>query len=773
MFSFCMVATLPAMLVLSLQVHDSEQLLVSTVSSLASHESSAIQDTGAEITRVSLVTLDATNQRLIGASEAEIERLSHSMNGLGQQQLKSTSRRIIELGQTKSKQLTRELVALDRKALTGLADEMKQLSADSNRELVRDTSDRAAVVIQENTHSLIEFNDGLSRGLGTYLDAASRETTARVSQNLKEELRQEPLVNFRLLAQIMAQSFGGAKTTSVQGAHVTLVNRGGEVVASTRYKRGVMIAGLEIVRRALHDEASVAATRPLVTFADGSERFIGVYDRRPTGGAVIVVYSMDLAEADVRKVESLVDGSLMSLAATTSHGAERAIARNVPRIQEQERRLALEARQAIQDGSNRVSKAAAAKMTVSAQKMARAAEARMTQQAAVISQQTTDAMNAEAKAMLAKDVGAISSLAAQSAIRARDAMTQRAHAATGAVSQQVQPRLQQIGQSAADQIPKQVADAIASSRRRSLGVAIGLLLMTTLCGLGASFWLSTRIADPIELEKRLRQSELDRFGQEMEIAAQIQTALLPRELSAQGFDLDIEVLAATEVGGDLVDYLPQSDGRFWLAIGDVTGHGLTPGLVMMMAQSLITGFVTESPHASPTTVLGRVNRSLYKNIRARMKNDNFMTLQLLHHEGDGQFVAAGLQCDILIHRATTGAVDRINIEGCWIGLLPEVEDLLKDVRFSLGAGDTMLLYTDGLIEAGNARKEQYDVGRLEQALAAGASLSTAALKTSILADVRSWMQSQADDISLIVLRRSVLLEPGILGTVPDGDMMYV
>ncbi|MEB3285673.1 MAG: SpoIIE family protein phosphatase [Candidatus Sericytochromatia bacterium] len=254
-------------------------------------------------------------------------------------------------------------------------------------------------------------------------------------------------------------------------------------------------------------------------------------------------------------------------------------------------------------------------------------------------------------------------------------------------------------------------------------------------------------------ETNQAQDRLTRMGKEMEIATRIQTVLVPQELPIQNFDLAMALHTAAEVGGDLIDYLPQSDGRFWLAIGDVTGHGLTPGLVMMMAQSFVTAYLLDAPEQTPTECLQRVNAALFQNVHDRMQNDNYMTLQLLHHTGDGHFVAAGMHCDILIWRSATQQVERLEIPGFWTGLLRDISEMTQDLEFSLEPGDILLLYSDGLIEAANQHNEQYDMERLEQALSRYASLPVSSIKEEIVAEVKAWLLEQADDISIIVLRR--------------------
>jgi PAS domain S-box-containing protein len=254
-------------------------------------------------------------------------------------------------------------------------------------------------------------------------------------------------------------------------------------------------------------------------------------------------------------------------------------------------------------------------------------------------------------------------------------------------------------------------------------------------------------------ETNRAQDQLTRMGKEMEIATRIQTALVPAELPIEDFELAMALHTAAEVGGDLIDYLPRSDGHFWLAIGDVTGHGLTPGLVMMMAQSFVTGYVLDAPQLTPAECLVRVNTALFQNVHNRMGNDNYMTLQLLRHEGDGRFLVAGMHCDILIWRAESQTVERIDVPGFWTGLLADVSEMTQNIEFSLKPQDLLLLYSDGLIEAANQNHEQYDMDRLQAALSRWAHLPVEEIKDRIVDEVKAWLHEQVDDISIIVLRR--------------------
>lgn len=90
--------------------------------------------------------------------------------------------------------------------------------------------------------------------------------------------------------------------------------------------------------------------------------------------------------------------------------------------------------------------------------------------------------------------------------------------------------------------------------------------------------------------------------------------------------------------------------------------------------------------------------------------------------------------------------------GFWTGLLPDVTGMVEDTAFKLEAGDLLVLYSDGLIEAMNASDEQYDMDRLEACIARHADLSATEIKEALLAEVQAWLQVQLDDISIVVAR---------------------
>lgn len=256
--------------------------------------------------------------------------------------------------------------------------------------------------------------------------------------------------------------------------------------------------------------------------------------------------------------------------------------------------------------------------------------------------------------------------------------------------------------------------------------------------------------------ERLRGAALElaakqRLEKELEIAARIQTAVLPTELGAPGLEIAAKMLPAEEVGGDYYDLIPTSDGA-WLGIGDVAGHGLTAGLVMMMTQSVLATLCHETPNAAPSRILTRANRILYDNVRTRLKQNEHVTLTLLRYSQGGRFRFAGAHEEMLVWRAKSGACENIPTPGTWLSAMRDIRDATTDQELELDDGDILLLYTDGVTEAMDAQRQQFGLERLVPELERGATGSMEELVERILAAVKGWMKVQSDDITVVAVR---------------------
>jgi phosphoserine phosphatase RsbU/P len=249
------------------------------------------------------------------------------------------------------------------------------------------------------------------------------------------------------------------------------------------------------------------------------------------------------------------------------------------------------------------------------------------------------------------------------------------------------------------------------------------------------------------------KAEKERLEQELEIATRIQTSILPRDLEVENLEIAATMVPATEVGGDYYDVLPGSGGC-WLGIGDVAGHGLRPGLVMMMLQSMVAALGRENFSAAPSEIVKIVNAVLYDNVRNRLGQDEHATLTLLRYFASGKLVFAGAHEDLVILRAATGKCERIETIGTWVGATEDIADATEDQHARLEDGDVLLLFTDGAIEAANAAGEQYGIERLCAVLEAARGAPVAEIRDRLLASVQGFLAVQDDDIALLVARHT-------------------
>lgn len=247
------------------------------------------------------------------------------------------------------------------------------------------------------------------------------------------------------------------------------------------------------------------------------------------------------------------------------------------------------------------------------------------------------------------------------------------------------------------------------------------------------------------------KAEKERLESELEIATRIQTSILPRDLRVENLEIAATMVPATEVGGDYYDVLPGAGGC-WLGIGDVAGHGLRSGLVMMMLQSIVAALGRDDFNAAPGAILQVVNAVLYDNVRNRLAQDEHATLTLIRYFSNGELVFAGAHEDLIILRAATGKCERIATLGTWVGATEDISGATEEQRARLSSGDVLVLFTDGVIEAANAAGEHFGIERLCSELEAAFGESASTVRDRLLAAVRRFLDVQHDDIALLVAR---------------------
>ncbi len=268
--------------------------------------------------------------------------------------------------------------------------------------------------------------------------------------------------------------------------------------------------------------------------------------------------------------------------------------------------------------------------------------------------------------------------------------------------------------------------------------------------------LSSQAAISIENALLLAQREISaKLSKEMEITSGIQNSLIPEKSEIQGYDVTGYMKPAESVGGDYYDVIntPKKD---WIIIGDVSGHGILSGLIMMMVQTSIHLTLSNNDEITPSELLRIIINGIEDNIRKISKYQyKYMTITIFCHDKNGNFVHAGQHQDLLIFRSENSTIESIPTEGLWIGLgkLNESnKNLIQDKTFQMNKGDTLLLYTDGVTESEEKSEgNMLGVEGLSEILKNSKENSTTEIKDQILEKLESY--TTKDDTTFLIIKK--------------------
>lgn len=247
--------------------------------------------------------------------------------------------------------------------------------------------------------------------------------------------------------------------------------------------------------------------------------------------------------------------------------------------------------------------------------------------------------------------------------------------------------------------------------------------------------------------------EKKRLTSEIDVAKKIQNDILPKKAPAIiGLDIVARSRPAAEVGGDSFDFV-QQENHTMIYIGDVTGHGVPAGIVMMMVNTLIHAFAKHNMY--PYEILTRVNSILFSKVSA----EQFMSLVMLRWDENKQkmyFIGAGHEY-VLVYRAADKKVERIPSGGIALRMAHDIENFIEEKYLHLDDNDVVLLYTDGITEGRNPVGEMFTIEKLEKAFQANGFRSSAEkifdAITSEFSDFIGEYVQQEDDITMIVMKK--------------------
>src|SRR5215218_10463889 len=265
--------------------------------------------------------------------------------------------------------------------------------------------------------------------------------------------------------------------------------------------------------------------------------------------------------------------------------------------------------------------------------------------------------------------------------------------------------------------------------------------------------LAGQAAPALRVAQLVREQEAEavtrqRFEQELEVARLIQQNFLPKELpDLPGWQIAAYYRPAREVGGDFYDVIPLPDGRVGLVVGDVTDKGVPAALVMAATRSVLRASAQRL--IEPGETLERVNEHLCPDMPEKM----FVTCLygvLNPESGHLRFANAGQD---LPYVKTADGVVELRARGMPLGLMPGMP--YEEREATLEPGDSVLLHSDGVVEAHDAHRDMFGFPRLKETVAGAPGGQQ--LIDRVLGDLEAFTgpgAEQEDDITMVTLERS-------------------
>lgn len=259
---------------------------------------------------------------------------------------------------------------------------------------------------------------------------------------------------------------------------------------------------------------------------------------------------------------------------------------------------------------------------------------------------------------------------------------------------------------------------------------------------------AVRVAQLVR-EQQAQARARERIEQELRIARLIQQTLLPKELPAlPDWNVAAYYQPARAVGGDFYDFLSFDDGRLGIVIGDVTDKGVPAALVMATTRSMLR--TAAQSEASPGQVLRQANNLLCPDIPPKM----FVTcLYAILDPACGRLRYANAGHDLPFQRHSDGTVTELLARGMPLGLMPDMQ--YEENETTLEPGDSILLYSDGLVEAHNPNREMFGFPHLMEVL--GQHDDESPVIDFLLTQLSSFTGDdweQEDDVTLVTLKRT-------------------
>lgn len=238
---------------------------------------------------------------------------------------------------------------------------------------------------------------------------------------------------------------------------------------------------------------------------------------------------------------------------------------------------------------------------------------------------------------------------------------------------------------------------------------------------------------------------------EISIAREVQNSMIPREAPKyQGYEIECYCETANDVGGDFIDFVTR-ENKLLITIGDISGKGMGAALHMVHVRAIIR-YVSDLI-ASPVDILKTLNKDIIKNFKKGL----FLTAVIAEVDNEKITLARGGHPPIIIYKKSENRCIEIKPNGAALGMLNSelfdktisAEEIVPD------NGDVIFIYTDGIFEAMNSKRDEYGIAKVKKVLDANAYKDVTDIKRILIDSVNNFrgMQEVNDDVTFAIIKK--------------------
>lgn len=256
----------------------------------------------------------------------------------------------------------------------------------------------------------------------------------------------------------------------------------------------------------------------------------------------------------------------------------------------------------------------------------------------------------------------------------------------------------------------------------------------------------------IENSRLLQESiEKERLERELDVARAMQQKLLPQELpNVEELEISCVFIPAFEVGGDYYDFFPREDGSIGFTIADVSGKGITAAFIMAELRGIFGSLTTMKKN--PKEVLYLSNSNLWRTLDSK----SFVTALFGNIDSKSGILTLARAGHVPALLIRDNQITEITPQGLALGMNYEkfFEEALEEVTLQLQENDLLVLFTDGVTEAQNAKRQEFGREALKRIILQTADKPVDIIAKKILEEITVFSEEspQHDDITMVILR---------------------